>query len=113
MQKIRNWALVLVSIDERGGFRISPRGEIGSRAEWESNQPKRLGKGSIAKWEAFEEKPDIRQVQQMRIALSELTGPLLMERQLGPVLLHAVSQSHPQLGLLLQGEALPSLLDVG
>jgi hypothetical protein len=38
---------------------------------------------------------------------------LLLEGQLGPVGLHAVTQSHPELGLLLEGHALPSLLDVG
>lgn len=42
-----------------------------------------------------------------------LTGLLLLEGQVGPVLLHAVAQSHPQLSLLLQRHALPSLLDVG
>ncbi|KAL2276900.1 hypothetical protein FJTKL_00368 [Diaporthe vaccinii] len=42
-----------------------------------------------------------------------LTGLLLLEGQIGPVLLHAVAQSHPQLSLLLQRHALPSLLDVG
>lgn len=30
-----------------------------------------------------------------------------------PVLLHAVAEGHPQLSLLLEGHALPSLLDVG
>lgn len=42
-----------------------------------------------------------------------LTGLLLLEGQVGPVLLHAVAQSHPQLSLLLQRHALPPLLDVG
>lgn len=43
----------------------------------------------------------------------ERTSFLLLEGQLGPVGLHAVTQSHPELGLLLEGHALPSLLDVG
>ena len=44
------------------------------------------------------------------------TGPrtsfLLLQRQLGPIGLHAVTQSHPQLGLLLRRHGLPSLLDI-
>lgn len=42
-----------------------------------------------------------------------LTSLLLVEGQLGPVLLHAVTESHPQLSLLLQGHTLPSLLNIG
>lgn len=42
-----------------------------------------------------------------------LTGLLLMQGQLIPVLLHAVAEGHPQLGLLGQGHALPPLFDVG
>lgn len=41
------------------------------------------------------------------------TGLLLLESQVGPVLLHAVTQGHPELGLLSRGHALPPLLDVG
>lgn len=43
----------------------------------------------------------------------ELTSLLLLDRQVVPVLLHAVAESHPQLSLFLEGHALPSLLDVG
>lgn len=42
-----------------------------------------------------------------------LTSLLLLESELSPVLLHAVSQGHPELGLLLQGHTLPTLLNVG
>lgn len=45
--------------------------------------------------------------------MCRLTGLLLLEGQFVPVLLHAVAQSHPQLGLLGQGHTLPPLLDVG
>lgn len=41
------------------------------------------------------------------------TSFLLLERQLVPVDSHAVTESHPKVGLLLKGHALPSLLDVG
>lgn len=41
------------------------------------------------------------------------TGLLLLDSQLGPAALHAITQGHPQIGLLLQRHALPSLLDVG
>lgn len=41
------------------------------------------------------------------------TGLLLLDCQLVPVALHAVAQGHPEVGLLLEGHALPSLLDVG
>ena len=41
-----------------------------------------------------------------------LTSLLLLESQFCPVLLHAIPQSHPQLGLLLQRHALPPLLEV-
>lgn len=43
----------------------------------------------------------------------ERTGLLLLQGQLSPGALHAVSQRHPELGLLLERHALPSLLDVG
>lgn len=43
----------------------------------------------------------------------ERTGFLLLEGQVGPAGLHAITQSHPELGLLLERHALPSLLDVG
>lgn len=42
-----------------------------------------------------------------------LTGLLLLEGQVGPVLLHAVAEGHPQLSLFLQRHALPPLLNVG
>lgn len=45
--------------------------------------------------------------------LRRLTSLLLLDRQAAPVLLHAVTQGHPQLGLLLQRHALPPLLNVG
>lgn len=41
------------------------------------------------------------------------TGLLLLNGQLLPVALHAVAQGHPQVSLLLERHALPSLLDVG
>lgn len=41
------------------------------------------------------------------------TSLLLLESQVLPVDLHAVTQSHPEIGLLLERHALPSLLDVG
>jgi hypothetical protein len=41
------------------------------------------------------------------------TGLLLLHGQLLPVQLHAVPERHPQVGLLLWGHVLPSLLDVG
>ena len=41
------------------------------------------------------------------------TGLLLLDSQLGPAALHAITQGHPQIGLLLQRHALPSLLNVG
>ena len=47
------------------------------------------------------------------ISRQELTSFLLLKGQLGPALLHAVPQGHPQLGLLLGRHGLPSLLDVG
>lgn len=42
-----------------------------------------------------------------------LTGLLLLDGQVGPVLLHAVAEGHPQLSLFLQWHALPPLLNVG
>lgn len=42
-----------------------------------------------------------------------LTGLLLLEGQLIPVLLHTVAEGHPQFGLLGQRHALPPLLDIG
>lgn len=41
------------------------------------------------------------------------TSLLLLHGQLFPVGLHAVPKRHPQIGLLLGGHVLPSLLDVG
>lgn len=41
------------------------------------------------------------------------TSLLLLKSQLSPVGLHAVAESHPQIGLLLRWHALPSLLNVG
>lgn len=41
------------------------------------------------------------------------TGLLLLQRQVGPAALHAVTQGHPQVGLLLERHSLPALLDVG
>lgn len=41
------------------------------------------------------------------------TSLLLLHGQLLPVSLHAVPKRHPQIGLLLRGHVLPSLLDVG
>jgi hypothetical protein len=38
---------------------------------------------------------------------------LLLDSELAPAALHAVTQGHPEVGLLLEGHALPSLLDVG
>jgi hypothetical protein len=40
------------------------------------------------------------------------TSSLLLETQFRPVGLHAVSQAHPEISLLLRWQALPSLLDV-
>ena len=40
------------------------------------------------------------------------TSLLLLKGQLSPVGLHAVAESHPQIGLLLRWHALPSLLNV-
>lgn len=47
------------------------------------------------------------------VLVVELTGLLLLEGQLIPILLHTVAQGHPQFGLLGEGHALPPLLDVG
>lgn len=44
---------------------------------------------------------------------STRTGLLLLEGELGPGALHAVPERHPEVGLLLEGHVLPSLLDVG
>lgn len=41
------------------------------------------------------------------------TGLLLLHGQFLPVGLHAVPKRHPQVGLLLRGHVLPSLLNVG
>ena len=41
------------------------------------------------------------------------TSLLLLHGQLLPVGLHAVPQRHPEVGLLLGGHVIPSLLDVG
>lgn len=41
----------------------------------------------------------------------EHTSLALLNRQLMPIVLHAVPQCHPQIGLLLRGHPLPSLLD--
>lgn len=41
------------------------------------------------------------------------TSLLLLDRELGPAALHAVAQGHPEVSLLLERHALPSLLDVG
>jgi hypothetical protein len=46
-------------------------------------------------------------------AMSGLTSFLLSEREVVPVVLHAVPQGHPQVGLLAGRHALPSLLNVG
>jgi hypothetical protein len=46
-------------------------------------------------------------------AAASPTGLLLLQGQLLPVALHAVTQGHPQIGLLLERHTLPSLLDVG
>ena len=43
----------------------------------------------------------------------ERTSFLLLEGKVGPAGLHAITQSHPELSLLLVRHALPSLLDVG
>lgn len=40
------------------------------------------------------------------------TGLLLLQGHLGPVNLHAVSEGHPEVGLLLRRHDLPSLLNV-
>jgi hypothetical protein len=51
------------------------------------------------------------------VELQRGSGPrtsfLLLQRQLGPVDLHAITQGHPQLGLLLRRHGLPALLDTG
>lgn len=41
------------------------------------------------------------------------TSLLLLESQLLPVNLHAISKGHPEISLLLGGHGLPSLLNVG
>lgn len=41
------------------------------------------------------------------------TGLLLLHGQILPIHLHAVSERHPQIGLLLRRHLLPSLLNVG
>lgn len=41
------------------------------------------------------------------------TSLLLLKGQLSPVGLHAVAESHPEIGLLLWWHSLPSLLNVG
>lgn len=41
------------------------------------------------------------------------TGLLFLDRQFLPVALHTITEGHPQVGLLLEGHALPSLLNVG
>ena len=41
------------------------------------------------------------------------TGLLLLEGQLRPVCLHSVTESHPEISLLLWWHGLPSLLDIG
>ena len=41
------------------------------------------------------------------------TSLLLLNGHLVPVDLHAVTERHPQLGLLLRGHTLPTLLDAG
>ena len=41
------------------------------------------------------------------------TGLLLLHGQVMPVDLHPISQRHPQIGLLLRWQRLPSLLDIG
>lgn len=41
------------------------------------------------------------------------TGLLLLQRQVVPAALHAVTQSHPQVGLLLERHSLPAFFDVG
>lgn len=41
------------------------------------------------------------------------TGLLLLQGHLLPIDLHTVPERHPQIGLLLRGHILPSLLDVG
>lgn len=43
----------------------------------------------------------------------ERTSFLLLEGKVGPAGLHAITQSHPELSLLLVRHTLPSLLDVG
>lgn len=50
---------------------------------------------------------------QRQLNASPPTGLLLVQSQLVPVSLHAVSQLHPQLGLLLGGHGFPALLDAG
>lgn len=42
----------------------------------------------------------------------EPTGLLLLQGQITPAALHAIPQRHPEIGLLLGGHALPSLLNV-
>jgi hypothetical protein len=41
------------------------------------------------------------------------TGLLLLQGHLLPIDLHTVSERHPQIGLLLRGHVLPSLLNIG
>jgi hypothetical protein len=41
------------------------------------------------------------------------TGLLFLDRQLLPAALHTITEGHPEVGLLLEGHALPSLLNVG
>ena len=41
------------------------------------------------------------------------TSLLFLECQLLPIGLHAVTEGHPQIGLLLRRHVFPSLLDVG
>ena len=47
------------------------------------------------------------------VTKSRHTGLLLLQGHLGPVNLHAVSEGHPEVGLLLRRHGLPSLLNVG
>ncbi len=47
------------------------------------------------------------------VVVIALTSLLLLDGEVGPALLHPVTEGHPELGLLLKGHALPSLLDVG
>ncbi len=47
-----------------------------------------------------------------RLEYTTRTSFLLLHCQCGPVLLHAIPQCHPQIGLLLRGHGFPSLLDI-